>query len=139
MDSIDVNIHLVSFQTTGEETVFCFWKCRDSPFYHVYVAWASLEKFILLFASLYFTFCIRKIEIKVLNEYKSTAIIVCSTIVLVIAADITLPILESRHLTGYKVTRDIFIFILISLYLLFTFVPKVPSSIINILLVNLLL
>ena len=44
---------------------------------------------------------------------------------LVIAADIMLPILESRHLTAYSIIFDMFVFLLVTLFLSFTFVPKV--------------
>ena len=75
--------------------------------------------------SLYFAFRIRKIKITVLNEYKSTAAITYSSIVFMITAGISLPILQERHLTAYYLTYVILVFILVTLFLSFTFVPKV--------------
>ena len=94
----------------------------------MYTVGTIVYKFVLHSASLYFAFRIRKIKVTVLNEYKSTAGITYSSIVFMIAAGITLPILPDRHIIAYYLTYIILVFIVVTLFLSFTFIPKVAAS-----------
>ena len=83
-----------------------------------------LYKLILHVIGLVLAWLTRKVEIDVLNDYKATvATVICSSI-LIVAVCIVMPIL-SNSTFKFNVAWAILAFLIVSVHLGFTFVPKV--------------
>ena len=97
--------------------------CGATIIFSVFTAISTLYKIILHCIGLLLALKTRKVEIDVLNDYKYTvAIICCSTIVLLLIGIIVVLV---EDISLFTLLWNLLIFILGSIYLGFTFVPKV--------------
>ena len=98
--------------------------CGHTVFYEVYIGLTIAYKLVLHVISLVLVCLTRNINVKVLNDYYyNTAIIICSTLILIVVCAAVPPLFDFA--TWSNLIWVIIIFLLITVYLSLTFVPKV--------------
>ena len=98
--------------------------CGKTIYFPLLLALSITYKMILHAVGLVLAFLTRNIKVDILNDYHyNTAIIITSSLLL-IAVSVTLPPLFD-YVNWYDAVWDILVFLGISVYLGFTFVPKV--------------
>ena len=95
--------------------------------YEVYLVLTVLYKIVLHVIGLILAILTRKVEIDVLNDYKSTSVIVyCSSVTIVVL--IVLASVLADNPNADEIGFATLLFVTVAMYLGLTFIPKVPSS-----------
>ena len=102
------------------------YRCGNTIYYYIFIGIAVLYKLILHAIGLVLAWLTRKVEIDVLNDYKSTvATVICSSI-LMIALCIALPLLSfSNSPFEFNAVWATLAFLIIGVHLGLIFIPKV--------------
>lgn len=98
--------------------------CGNSIYYPLYVVVTVLYKFVLHIIGLVLVFLTRHVEIDVLNDSKYIPItLYCSTFILIVTCIILPVVSDNRNLD--RSIWSVIVFINISVFLGFNFIPKV--------------
>ena len=98
--------------------------CGNTIYFHIFIATTILYKLVLHAIGLVLTFYTRNVEVDVLNDYRyNTAIITVSSL-LFLAVCLTVPLLFD-YINWDDAVWAVNVFLLISVYLGLTFIPKV--------------
>ena len=113
-----------SLQNQEVQVDYYIYRCNSTIYYTMFIVTAVLYKFILHVIGLVLAWLTRKVEIDVLNDYKSTvAIVICSSILLVAICIILPNIITSTF--EYYIAWSMLAFMIAVIHLGFTFIPKV--------------
>ena len=122
-----LNCSSFCMKTTGEVKEFYLLICNRGNYFRLIQSWSFIHKIFIHSASLYFSFRTRKIKVPVLNEYKSTSASAYSTVVFIILTAILLfPLANYPNI--YVICYTLLLFTLISIFVSFTFIPKVYNN-----------
>ena len=115
-----------SLQNQEVQIDYYIYRCDATMYHTIFLVTAVLYKLILHAIGLVLAWLTRKVKIDVLNDYKSTVgTAICSSIVL-IALSIALPVFRNSPFVS-KVLWTVLAFLLVSVHLGWTFIPKVSS------------
>jgi gamma-aminobutyric acid type B receptor len=97
--------------------------CNLSAFSVLHIAFSSIIKLVLHIVGLVLAFLTRKVEVSVVNDFKSTSILIyCSTVLILIIAIITPFTLDNENIV--TLSWGITVFLMVMMFLGLTFIPK---------------
>ena len=106
------------------ENYYIIVPCGNQVYFYAFLALTIIYKLVLHAVGLVLAFFTRKIKVDVLNDYcYNTAIIIGSSMLLVVVGSILPPLF--KYINLYDLVWGILTFLLISIYLGLTFIPKI--------------
>ena len=106
---------------------YLWFQCEDPIYFTILAILTIMYKLVLHAVGLVLAFLTRKIQVDVLNDYRYNSAIIIASSLLLLAVFITHVLLGSYKMRS-EIMWAILAFLVISVYLGLTFVPKVGST-----------